>query len=326
MDYAKLASELLKALRGRRSQSAFSRWLGYSSNVQYLWESGRAYPRAARFFEIAARTGRPAVKALQQLYPRLPAALASADLAQREGVAALLEDLKGNRSVLELARTMRLSRFSLGRWIAGAAEPRLPDFLRLIDGMSLRLLDFLSGLVDPAELPSAAHGWRRLEAARRAAYDSPWSHAVLRALELEAYRELPEHVPGWIAARVGLSPAQEEESLKLLRDTGQIRRRRGRFVVVESGLVDTRPNPEAARRLREFWAVQAAERVKAQPSSAFAYNLFSVSIADLERIRALHRSYFRELRAIVAQSEPAETLALVTMSLVELKPPEPSPG
>jgi hypothetical protein len=35
-------------------------------------------------------------------------------------------------------------------------------------------------------------------------------------------------------------------------------------------------------------------------------------------IRALHRSYFRELRAIVAQSQPAQTVALVTMSLVEL--------
>ena len=318
MDYGKLASELLKSLRGRRSQSGFSRWLGYSSNVQYLWEAGRAWPRAARFFEIAARTGRPAAAALQKLYPRLPAALASADLTQPAGIAALLGDLKGNRSVLELARTTRQSRFSMARWIAGTAEPRLPDFLRLLDAMSLRLLDFISGLVDPAELPSAAPGWRRLEAARRAAYDSPWSHAVLRALELEAYRELPEHVPGWIAAHVGLSRAQEEESLKLLRDTGQIRRRRGRFEVLETGLVDTRPNPEAARRLREFWAVQAAERVKAQPSAAFAYNLFTVSSADFERIRALHRAYFRELRAIVAQSEPAETVALVTMSLVEL--------
>lgn len=324
MDHAKLASELLKALRGRRSQSAFSRWLGYSSNVQYLWESGRAFPRAARFFEIAARTGRPASAALQQLYPRLPAGLVSADLAQREGIAALLDDLKGNRSVLDLARTTRLSRFSLARWIAGAAEPRLPDFLRLLDAMSLRLLDFISGLVDPAELPSAAQAWRRLEAARRAAYDSPWSHAVLRALELKAYRKLPGHVPGWIAARIGLTPAQEEESLKLLRDTGQIRRRRGRFEVVEAGLVDTRPNPDAARRLREFWAAQAAERVKAQPSAAFAYNLFSVSLADLERIRGLHRAYFRELRAIVAQSEPAETLALVTMSMLELNAAEPS--
>jgi hypothetical protein len=43
---------------------------------------------------------------------------------------------------------------------------------------------------------------------------------------------------------------------------------------------------------------------------------------DLERIRALHRSYFRELRAIVAASEPAQTVALVAMSLVELETPE----
>jgi len=61
--------------------------------------------------------------------------------------------------------------------------------------------------------------------------------------------------------------------------------------------------------------------MKAEPASAFAYNLFSVSQADLERIRALHRSYFRELRAIVAKSDPAQAVALVTMSLVELGSP-----
>jgi DNA-binding transcriptional ArsR family regulator len=324
MDHAKLASELLKLLRGRRSQSSFSRWLGYSSNVQYLWESGRAFPRAARFFEIAERTGHPGAGALRQLYPRLPPALARASLASPGGVAAFLADLKGERSVLQLSRATGQSRFTLARWLKGDAEPRLPDFLCLVDGMSLRLLYFLSGLVDPAQLPSAAAGWRRLEAARRTAYDSPWSHAVLRALELDAYRRLPRHEPGWLARRVGLTPAQEEQSLKLLRDAGQIRRRHGRFEVVEAGLVDTRLNPEAAQRLREFWAREAVERVKAQPTAAFAYNLFTVSLADLERIRALHRSYFRELRAIVAQSEPAEAVALVTMSLVELGAAEPS--
>jgi DNA-binding phage protein len=318
MDYAKLASELLKSLRGRRSQSGFSGWLGYSSNVQYLWESGRAYPRAARFFQIAERTGRSGSAAVARLYPRTPAPLAGDALSKPEGIAALLGDLKGNRSVLELARTTGLSRFTIARWLKAEAEPRLPDFLRLLDALSLRLLDFLAGIVDPLELPSVATAWRRLEAARRTAYDSPWSHAVLRALELEDYRRLPKHMPGWIAGRVGLTLQQEEQSLKLLRETGQIRSRRGRFEVVESLPVDTRPNPEAARRLREFWAEQAVLRMKAQPVAAFAYNLFSVSNADLERIRSLHRSYFRELRAIVAKSQPAEAVALVTMTLAEL--------
>lgn len=65
--------------------------------------------------------------------------------------------------------------------------------------------------------------------------------------------------------------------------------------------------------------------MKEQPVAAFAYNLFAVSNADLERLRALHRSYFRELRAIVANSQPAEAVALVTMSLVELGSAAPSP-
>jgi DNA-binding phage protein len=322
MDYAKLASELLKSLRGRRSQTAFSIWLGYSSNVQYLWESGRAFPRASRFFQIAERTARPGANAVARLYPRLPATLAGASLATAEGVAALLTDLKGNRSVLDLARSTGQSRFAIARWLSGKAEPRLPDFLRLLEGVSLRLLDFVSGICDPRELPSVAPAWRRLEAARRTAYDSPWSHAVLRALELEAYRKLPRHVPGWVARRIGISRQQEEELLRLLSASGQIQKRRGRYRLAESSLVDTRPNPEAARQLREFWAEQAVQRLKAQPSAAFAYNLFSVSKADLERIRALHRSYFRELRAIVASSEPAQAVALVTMSLVDLESSE----
>ena len=50
----------------------------------------------------------------------------------------------------------------------------------------------------------------------------------------------------------------------------------------------------------------------------FSYNLFSVSRVDLERIRELHRAYFRELRRIVAASEPAECVVLANVHLLEL--------
>ena len=322
MDYAKVASELLKSLRGRRSQTGFSRWLGYSSNVQYLWESGRAFPRASRYFQIVEKTGRDAGAALACLYPhQRPAWLAGKNLGTPAGIAALLDDLKGQRSVLEVARATKQSRFTLGRWFKGEAEPRLPQFLQLLDALSLRLLDVLEGLVDPAELSSVAPAWHKLQAARRTAYEAPWSHAVLRAIELEGYREQSKHVPGWIAQRVGITREQEEQGLKLLAAAGQIRRRRGRFEAAEVLAVDTRRNAEQARQLRRFWAQEAVRRFDRRPDAAFAYNLFSISHADLERIRALHRSYFRELRAIVAQSEPPQTVALVTMALLELGEP-----
>jgi transcriptional regulator with XRE-family HTH domain len=318
MDHAKLASELLKSLRGKRSQSGFSRRLGYSSNVQYLWESGRAFPRASRFFQIAQSIGLEPDAAVGRLYASRPAWLDAGGLTTPAGIAALLADLKGNRSTLEVARTSEQSRFAVARWLKAEAEPRLPDFLRLIDALTLRLLDFLEGIVDPSKLASVAPVWQRLQAARRTAYEVPWSHAVLRALELEEYAQLAVHVPGWIAARVGITREEEERGLQLLRASGQIRRRRGRFEVVETTAVDTRRDSAGARQLREFWAREAVRRLEADPDLPFAYNLFSVSHADLERIRSLQRSYFRELRAIVATSRPAQAVALVTMALVEL--------
>ena len=56
-NYEALASELLRALRGERSQSAFARRLGYKSNIVYSWEAGRAFPTASRALRAAQRTG-----------------------------------------------------------------------------------------------------------------------------------------------------------------------------------------------------------------------------------------------------------------------------
>jgi len=56
----------------------------------------------------------------------------------------------------------------------------------------------------------------------------------------------------------------------------------------------------------------------AHADGVFSYNLFGVSNADLERIEALQRAYFRELRNIVAQSQPVENVAVVNLQLFSL--------
>ena len=43
------AQQLLRAVRGRRSQQALSRHLGYRSNPVANWETGRRYPTAREF-------------------------------------------------------------------------------------------------------------------------------------------------------------------------------------------------------------------------------------------------------------------------------------
>ncbi len=319
MDYELLSSELIRALRGRRSQTAFSRRLGYRSNVVHSWEAGRAWPTACRFFQAAERSGRK-VQAALAIFHRLPGGGVSYDLRTPEGVALFLDDLRGRTSIVDLAHAAERSRFAVARWLKAESEPRLPDFLRLVECASLRLLDFIACFVDPGALKSVAATWKALEAARRAAYEMPWSHAVLRAIELVEYQALPCHQPGWIAERLGMPRKEEERCIALLLETGQIRKQNGRLLPGKPLTVDTRKDASLSRRVKAWCGQLAVERLEQGADGVFSYNLFSISRADLSRVQELHRAYFRELRRIVADSEPAECVALANVSLFELAP------
>jgi transcriptional regulator with XRE-family HTH domain len=316
VDYQMAASDLIRALRGKRSQPAFSRRLGYKSNVVYTWESGRGFPTAAGALSAARRAGISLEKAFAAFYRTAPNWLSQFDPATPEGVAAFLDDIRGSTSIVDLAAFSGKSRFAISRWMQGKTEPKLPDFLQLVECCSLRLVDFLEQLVDPRELPSIHARWQMLEAARRVAYDKPWTQAILRALELESYRKAP-HVRGWLAERVGVSLEVEDESLQLLERAGQIRWSEPHWVPTQVLALDTRKDPQAALRLRRWWGKVALDRVSSG-SRGMVYNLFGVSHADLGRLRELQAAYFNELRTIVAQSEPVEHVCLAAVYLMDL--------
>jgi transcriptional regulator with XRE-family HTH domain len=326
MDYERLASELLRALRGKRSQAAFARRLRYRSNIVYSWESGRAFPTAARALSAAERVGVDLKQGLTGFFRKTPSWLGESSPASKQGVINLLSELKGRSSIVELAAATGSSRFAIARWLKGTAEPRLPHFLAWVEASSLRLLDFMSMLVDPSLLPCVAERWRRMQAARQAAYDEPWSQAVLRAVELTEYR--PSSRPGaaWIAARLGLSEDCVQRSLELLLASGQLRLDGSHYIGVDAPrTLDTRRDPDAARPLRAFWSRVALERLEAGHAGVFAHNVFSVSNRDLDRIRELQKQYYQQVRTIVAGSEPIEAVVLLNLQLLPLQAPTKTP-
>jgi len=318
MDYARLAAEFLRALRGKRTQKAACRKLAARSNVVHQWERGNSFPSASKALWVASRLGVDVRAALAEFYRVPPPWLATTDPLTPEGIAVLLDDLRGGTSLVELARYSGKSRFAIARWLSGTSEPRLPDFLLMIERSSLRLLDFLEAFVDPRTLPSAAEPWRKLQIARRLAYDEPWSQAVLRALELQSYSAQPKHRPGWIAEQIGIEPSAEERSLKLLDDSGQISFDGSHYRQESVTALDTRQDPDAARKLRVWWLRQAAARIDAG-QRGMMYNLFGVSTTDLARLRDLQRAYLTELRSVVARSEPVEHVVLGADLLLELR-------
>jgi transcriptional regulator with XRE-family HTH domain len=321
MDFDQLASDFLRALRGKRSQLAFSRRLGYRSNVVARWENHHCWPTAAGTLQAASRTGIDVRGSLSEFF-RLPRPwLSQVKPTSRAAVVALLEDLRGNVAIVDLAREAGFSRFSVSRWLKGVAEPRLPDFLRLVEAASLRVLDFVAAFVDPSTLPSVAPLWRERLAARDAAFTRPWSHAVLRALELEPYRALPRHTPGFIAERLGISEEEERACLELLAQSRQIHRRERKWTVRPSITVDLRAETTRLRELKSFWIDVARERLLAGSDGSFGFNLFACSEADLVALRELYLAFFQDMQARIARSEPSECVALFSTQLLRLSKP-----
>ena len=321
MNHEALASQLLRALRGRHSQAALSRRLEYRSNAFKIWESGRAFPSAARTFAIAKRVGKDTRVGLMRFLGKTAPSMLGVDLTTGAGVARLLRHLRGRMRVGAIAEATGRDRYAISRWLKGTTQPRLPDLLRLVDAMTHRLPDFVAILVDPSELPEVAETWALLERSRQVARTLPWSHAVLRALELEQYRALPQHEEGWLGAYLGLGLENEKHCLQALQASHQIRWNGSHWEATHALTVDARGDPEAGRNLAVWGAELGATRIAAG-GTGYAFNLIAISAKDLQRLRRLQQEYFAQLRAIVAASEPAEHVAIVNMHLLDLNAQE----
>jgi len=317
MDYELLARQLLRELRGARSQTAFSRRLGYSSNVAYAWESGRRFPTAAELLGAASRLGIDVRGAVEPFLQRhLSDALRKLDPGSVEFSAELLRELRGTASIQSLAARAGVSRSSLSRILAGIAQPRVPLFLRLVDATTRRVLDLLSGLVNVGNLPAAGTEWLRVQALRRLAHENPLSEAVPRFLELDDYAAQPRHVPGWIASKLGITLEEEQRTLADLAAVGVVTWDGVRYELDRARSVDTsRSAPPAQRAVRAYWTEQARQRISEGGQGGFAYLVFSTDDTTLAAIEELRLRFFRELRALVAASPHAERVAVTNVQL-----------
>lgn len=223
-------------------------------------------------------------------------------------------------TVSELSRKSGLARSSLSRWVCGRSEPRVPDFLQFVDSATGRLPDLVAELVPIEAVPALLPRHRAALAAKRIAFDHPWTEALLRVLETRAYAELRQHDSVLIAAALGIDVQVVDTCLAALLEARLIERQDHHYRAPGTLTVDTQGGREALHALKSHWTQVAAQRaLKPSPEDVFGYSLLSASNEDLVRIRAVLKNAYREVRAIVAASDPAETAALVNVQFVSWK-------
>jgi hypothetical protein len=93
------AQQILRAFRGRRSQHAFARRIGYRGNPSTHWEHGRRFPTALETLRFAKRLGIDVSAAFRRFYPALELEESKAGFE----LARWLDELRGKTSVTALA-------------------------------------------------------------------------------------------------------------------------------------------------------------------------------------------------------------------------------
>jgi transcriptional regulator with XRE-family HTH domain len=307
------AQQLIRALRGPRSQLAFARRLGYRANPVTDWEHGRRYPTAQEALRIAERVGIDVVAALAHFAPGVALGGGPGNYA----LGGWMRTLLGQTKVSELARRMGRSRPTLSRWLCGSAQPRLHEFMEFIDATTGRLPDWVAELVPIEHVPALQSRFRVAQAARRLAFERPWTEGILRVLETDASQERSTHDPSWLSRVLGLPSEEVATCLEQLLEAQVITREGCKYAELRPLSVDTRGGRSALRAVKAHWARVAMERsVEPKPDDFFAYNLCSASREDMARIHEVLLNAFREIRTIVTASTALDEVALVNLHLV----------
>jgi transcriptional regulator with XRE-family HTH domain len=247
----------------------------------------------------------------------LPACAPALRTGTRFHVDRWLSSLRGSLKVTALAARSGYSRYAIARWLHGQAQPRLPDFLALVEAITARASDLVQQLVPIDAVPELRAVHARRAAAKRVAFDVPWSEAALRVMETTGYRRTASHRPGYIAERLEITLEEEREVLRALEAAGILRRERDRYLDIEPMTVETDAPAHDRNPLKAHWTQVCARRLTApRPSDWLGYNVISTSAADITRIRDVLQRAFREIRAIAAASVPIESVALLNLQLV----------
>lgn len=269
-------------------------------------------PTAAQTLNACERVGVDVTTAFARFQPACAHALGKAPAFD---IAAWLTQVAGSAQIRALAARSGLSRYAVARHLRGTTRPRLDDFLALVEAISGRASDLVQELVPIAAIPALYEIAQQRAAAKRLAFEEPWSAAVLRVLETTGYGASKE--PYYIASRLGLAHEQQDAVLAALEAAGMARKERRHYKVGVPLTVDTQASPDDVRTLRSHWTRVALARTQAPRAGDWlGFNVISTSNHDLERVREVLRRAFREIRAIAAASEPVESVALLNLQLV----------
>ena len=303
---AQVRTELLCAIRGKRSQLSVSRKMGYSFNQVGRWESGQTRLLWSDFDRFCQACRQDLNAALKTRFPSVNGS---------SQIVVLLRTLVGSATVAEVSRVTTISRDILSHIFRGKTSPTLDQVLTLLWTFHPSYIDFLGDIVELKRIPSLHEAYQRRCDLYKLYFRCPWVGAVERCFELDEYRNLAQHQPGFAARRAGLDLRLETEAIQLLLEIGAIRWRDKKYDVVDTFSEVSGPEAQLNGIIR-YWLQRAEKNLKDTRKGRHysAYRVFTTSTETYDEIRQEYAAFHRRVSQLIAQDKykPTELRVLVT--------------
>lgn len=274
-DYQLLATDLVRLLRGERTQRELSEQLGYSFNQVAKWEKGFTQIKWGDFLALAGVLGIPVEKHFRTVFWTF-----NGPFDAETSVRGLMHQLKLNP----------------GR--SRGARMDLADVLRLMDTNAAILVSWLCLFADCEKLPTIRPAYEAFVLRLTAVLSDPLCVFVNAALEVESYKNAPAHDEALLAEHATCSVAE-------------LRRILATLVTFEAAVYDgTRyrptflfeysfsPNPKL-RTLTKYATDLASQRYSLEPLGGKSGPPTNTSVSSV-RVVAMSPEVSRQVRDRVA--------------------------
>ncbi|EQC52198.1 DUF4423 domain-containing protein [Bacteriovorax sp. DB6_IX] len=303
MDYKKIASEIIRAMRAELSQEQLNRKLNSSSNQVHRWEKGHTRVEWNDFLNIS-KALKLDINKLFYSYYRYENVTNS--------IHNFLNYLFAGQSIAKVSKKVNISESKLRRIMNSETSPTLDSILQILFSFDqMEAFALIHELTDGKPIPSLAEEKERSDLIVKSYHENPALGLILICLELPEYKSLSGHRDSWLSEITGIPIKEVNELLKLSEEVGLLIKDNGKYHAGKFKLSD-RGDAQAMRRVRHYWTALALKKQERKSAhDAFGSIVFTTSKEAKEKIIARYLSFFDDFKQIVEEDQSPPELPFV---------------
>lgn len=309
MNFENLEKELLITLRGKASQKSVNTKLSVSFNKIYRWESGRDQITWKNFVKLSKIYHAPLESALQQAFSFYSKSLNAGDV---------IRHFTKGRLQSETAKDVRVSRYTLSRWLNSKTDPPLHKILEILFNGSPDFYRFIELVTKKSDLPSVKTAIQEDMIQMEMFFTYPFLSALLSAIDLATYQKNPSDE---FLAKKSRLPLQTVQEVIAELNKKNLISHNGKFWQTTLKRTGLRGSVEGRKKIARYILNQAMNGLSTNfgtPQSRYSWKLFSLNANQYETILQKYTEFFNDIGKIIDQNQDnANKIYLFSMVLAD---------